>query len=199
MVGKVFWLGAVEADGRQHRRAQLEELPARARAQGVHPPRSGVSSVEGETEFAFLPRARPRRRVRPDPARGSDRASIARRRRGSSRSVAPRIRPRCSRTTTYEALELAEARGRSTSAALGRVGKARPTPMLATGPGALRRSRLPERLYDAALRLWPEDGSERAAAVYKRERPAGRRITSGGDLGQLEGGARTLSSRPATR
>ena len=69
VIGKVFWPGALPA----RRRAD----PARARAEGVHPPRPPLLDRRRDA-VRVPPRARPGRRLRPDPARGAGREAPAR-------------------------------------------------------------------------------------------------------------------------
>ena len=97
VVGKVFWLGALEAigDASPGRRRSC----CRPRAEGVRAarraaPRSRArpSTPSATSCFATSPTARSRGRAA---AKG-----IAARPTGSSRSAAPKITPRCSRTTT---------------------------------------------------------------------------------------------------
>ena len=97
-VGKVFWLGAVEAvDGVarwQARGACCTRSSARS-SSAAH----GASSVAGETRVRVPAPARPRRRVRPDPARARAEQAPARRRldrvarpaRGSGRDARPSL------------------------------------------------------------------------------------------------------------
>ena len=80
VIGKVFWPGALP----RRRRAR----PARARTEGVRPPRPPL--VDRRRDAVRVPaRARPRRRLRPDPARGAGGEAPARR--GVDR--VPRRRP----------------------------------------------------------------------------------------------------------
>ena len=100
MVGKVFWLGAVGRDRRAERLGDRGAV-ARAGTEGVRAPRAAW--VGGRRDRVRVPpRARPRRRLRPDPAGPAARMSTCGRQSGSSRSPqsARRTAPRCSRTTT---------------------------------------------------------------------------------------------------
>ena len=88
---------------------------------------------------------------------------------GSSRSDGPTIRPRCSRITTSQALELAEASG-AEATALG--GSARIALRDAGDRAAsLYAIEAADRFYDAALRLWPEGDPERADLLLRRAHP----------------------------
>ena len=99
VVGKVFWLGSVAAI------ADISALggggaAARARAQGARPPRPPSLRRRGDGVRGAA-RARPRRRLRPDPTRAPRRPA---RPRGGVDRVARRRpaagRPRCWPTTT---------------------------------------------------------------------------------------------------
>ena len=98
VLGKVFWLGAAAA------LAEVERLggggaAARARAQGVRSP--GAPLVGGRRDRVRVPApARPRRRLRPDPARRARRQASAGGGVDRRRSAGRRITPSCSPTTT---------------------------------------------------------------------------------------------------
>ena len=107
-----------DREGLLARRARSGALDARgaaalARAQGVRDARSAGARSPART--STLPsRARPRRRLRADPASRSGPTSIAQPRSGSSRSAGRKTTPRCSPTTTQLPSSYARASGRTT-------------------------------------------------------------------------------------
>ena len=180
VVGRVFWLGAVEAmDGALPRELE-ERLHALARKEFIR--RERRSSVEGDTEFAFLHVL-----VR-DVAYGQ----IPRRERSEKHRLAAEWIASLGRSEDQaemlghhylQALELAEAAGADTAALVEPARRA----LADAGDraGALYAVEAARRFYEAALRLCPEDGSERAQLLYKRAVPAGPHM-SGGDPEQLK-------------
>ena len=84
VVGKVVWLGALRRSAA--RALAVEERAARARAQGVPAPRAPLLGGRRDA-VRVLPRARPRRRLRPDPARAARREAPRSPPSGSSRSA----------------------------------------------------------------------------------------------------------------
>ena len=79
VVGKVFWLGARRRRSAARDGASAEAAPARLeRKEFVR--RERRSSVGGESRVRLPPPARPRRRLRADPARRDGREASARRR-----------------------------------------------------------------------------------------------------------------------
>ena len=166
---------------------------ARARAQGVRPPRA-PSSVAGETSTPSAT-CSCGRRLRTDPARAARREAPARGASGSSRSRRPhrgpgrdarpplperaRARPRRRRR-----IERARASGRA--AALRDAGD-RALPLNAFAAAA--------RFYEAALELWPADDPARAALLRLGRARFTRR---GCGLEVLARGARRACSPRAT-
>ncbi len=168
VVGKVFWLGAVEAvDGTT--RWQAEELfYALERKEFVQ--RSRVSSVASESEYAFrhllirdiaygqIPRAaRSHKHLRAAAwieslGRAEDQAEM----------LAHHY---------LQARELAEAAGLD-AATLGDSAR-RALRDAGDRAAALYASDAAERFYDAALRLWPEDDPERPQLLFRRAAPIG--------------------------
>ena len=122
------------------RRATSARAAARARAQGVRPPRPPLLGRRRDA-VRVPPRARPRRRLRPDPARASGPRSIAARPSGSGRSpaTAPRTTPRCSPTTTGRRSSSPDAAGLDAADYASR--RARRLPKARAGAVARRRCR----------------------------------------------------------
>ena len=174
VVGKVFWLGAVEAVG-SVTRAQAEELLfALERKEFLG--RSRASSVAGESEYVF------RHLLIRDIAYGQ----IPRAARSLKHQHAAAWIESLGRSDDQaemlahhylEALELAEVAGLE-SAALGESARhaLRDAGDRAASLYALDAA---ERLYDAALRLWPESDPERAQLLFRRAAPV--RNLDGGD------------------
>jgi class 3 adenylate cyclase/tetratricopeptide (TPR) repeat protein len=179
VVGKVFWLGTVETAGNTSRWQAEELLHRLERKEFVQ--RSRTSSVASEAEYAFrhvlirdvayaqIPRAARVERHRQTAAwieslgRQDDQAEL----------LAHHY---------LQAFELAEAAGLDSS------GLAEPTRLALRNAGdraaSLYAVAAAERLYDAALRLWPEDDPDRAELLFRRAAPV---FTSagGGDPDRL--------------
>jgi class 3 adenylate cyclase/tetratricopeptide (TPR) repeat protein len=179
VVGRVFWLGAVEAmDGSLSRELEAR-LHALARKEFIR--RERRSSVEGDTEFAFLHVL-----VR-DVAYGQ----LPRRERSEKHRLAAEWIASLGGSEDHaemlghhylQALELAEAAGADTSPLVEPARRA----LVDAGDraGALYSVEAAKRFYQAALRLCSEDGPERARLLYKRAVPVGPHI-SGGDPMEL--------------
>jgi class 3 adenylate cyclase/tetratricopeptide (TPR) repeat protein len=180
VVGRVFWLGAVEAmDGASTRELE-DRLHGLERKEFVR--RERRSSVEDDAEFVFLHEL-----VR-DVAYGqiprADRADQHRRAAewlgslGRSEDHAEMLAHHYLR-----ALELSEAAGLDTPDLI------QPARRALSDAGdraaALYVLDAAERFYDAALRLTPDDGPERADLLFRRAVPVGPHI-AGGDPDRLE-------------
>jgi class 3 adenylate cyclase len=166
VVGKVFWLGAVEVVGNVSRWEAEELLHRLERKEFVQ--RSRTSSVASEAEYAFrhllirdvayaqIPRAARVERHRQTAAwieslgRQDDQAEL----------LAHHY---------LQALELAEAAGLDAS------GLVKPARLALRSAGdraaSLYAVAAAEQFYDAALRLWPEDDAERAELLFRRAAP----------------------------
>jgi tetratricopeptide (TPR) repeat protein len=188
VVGKVFWVGAVEAvDGVTRWQAE-ELLHALERKEFVQ--RSRASSVGSETEFAFrhvlirdvaygqIPRA----------ARAEKHERVA----GWIGSLG-RADDQAELVAHHylQALELAEASGRSTESladaarfALRDAGER--AAALSVADGA-------RRLFDAALKLWPRDDPERPYLLMKRAAPLGGVEIAAADTALLEEAVEALT------
>ena len=179
VVGKVFWLGAVEAVDGFHALAG-GGAAARARAQGVRPAR----------------RAAPRSRARASTRSATCSSATSR----TARSRARRAPTSIERAAAWieslgrpedqaellahhylQALELAEAAGLDAAALADSARHA----LRDAGDraAALYAVDAAERFYDAALRLWPEDDPERAELLFRRAAPV--RHLGGGDPERL--------------
>jgi len=178
VVGKVFWLGAVEAVGSVTRTQAEELLFALERKEFLG--RSRVSSVAGESEFVF------RHLLIRDIAYGQiPRAARSLKHRHAAAWIESLGRPEDQAEMLahhyLEALELAEVAGLD-SAVLGESARhaLRDAGDRASSLYALDAA---ERLYDAALRLWPEDDPDRAQLLFRRAAPV--RNLDGGDPERL--------------
>ena len=150
-------------------RGEAERAAARARAQGVRPPRARArrsparaSTPSGTCSSATSPTARSRapRAPRSTGARPS----------GSSRSGRPEDHAEMLAHHYLAALELGRGAG-AEATALGELGPARPPRRGRPGRFAQRAARRPSGFYDAALRLWPENDPERAELLFRRAAP----------------------------
>jgi class 3 adenylate cyclase len=166
VIGKVFWLGAVEAVGGMPRAQAEELLHGLERKEFVR--RSRGSAVAGESEYAFghllisdiaygqIPRA----------ARSQkhQRAAAWIESLGRSEDQAEMLAHHYQR-----ALELAEAAGLDATA----LGDSARYALRDAGDraAALYAHQAAERFYDAALRLWPEGDPERARLLFRRAAP----------------------------
>ncbi len=178
VVGKVFWLGAVEAiDG--FTRWQGEEL-LRALERKEFVQRSRSSSVASESEYAFRHVL-----IRDVAYRQIPRAA----RSGKHQRAAAWIES-LGRTQDHaemlahhylQALELAEASGLDAGA----LGVSARHALRDAGDRAasLYALEAAERFYDAALRLWPEDDPARAQLLFSRAAPV--RSMGGADPARL--------------
>ena len=178
VVGKVFWLGAVEAiDGIT--RWQAEEL-LRALERKEFVQRSRSSSVASESEYGF------RHVLIRDVAYGQiPRAARSGRHQRAAAWIESLGRPEDHAEMLahhyLEALELAEASGLDTGA----LGASARHALRDAGDraAALYALDAAERFYDAALRLWPEDDPERAQLLFSRAAPV--RSLDGADPARL--------------
>ena len=168
MVGKVFWLGAVEAvDGVTRWQAEellhaleRKEFVQRARELRRSAARASTRSrhlLIRDVAYGQIPRAA--RSQKHQHAAALDRVARTR----------PRIRPRCSPTTTCRRSSWRRRPGldpavlsESARHALRDAGDR---------AAALYAVDAAERFYDAALRLWPEDDPERAQLLFRRAAP----------------------------
>ena len=170
VVGKVFWLGAVEAV--EARRAGRPRSFSTPRAQGVRPARaplrrsparpstrSATCSIR-DVAYGQIPRAGRSRQARARPPRWIE--SLGR----------PEDHAEMLAHHYLQALELAEAAGLDT-AALG-VPAREALRDAGDRAAALYAVEAAERFYDAALRLWPHDDPERAELLFRRAVPSGR-------------------------
>jgi class 3 adenylate cyclase len=166
VVGKVFWLGALEAlDGWTLEEA-AEFLYALERKEYVQ--RSRTSSVAGESEYAF------RHLLIRDIAYGQiPRAARANKHERAAAWIESLGRPEDQAEMLahhyLQALELADAAGIEASALAGSARQAlRDAGDRAASLFALEAA---ERFYEAALRLWPKDDPERAQLLFRRATP----------------------------
>ena len=178
VVGKVFWLGAVEAVETLTRWQAEELLHSLERKEFVR--RQRRSAVAGETEYAFghvlirdvaysqIPRA--------------GRSDLHER---AARWIQSLGRPEDHAEMLahhhLQAIELAEAAGLDTAA----LGVAAREALRNAGDraAALCAVEAAERFYDAALRLWPRDDPERAELLLRRAVPV--RTVGAGDPARL--------------
>ena len=163
VVGKVFWLGAVEAvDGVTRWQAE-ELLHALERKEFVQ--RSRTSSVGSESEYAF------RHVLIRDVAYGQiPRAARSQKHQRAAAWIESLGRPEEQAEMLahhyLQALELAEAAGLDAA----ELDEPARHALRDAGDRAasLYASDAAERFYDAALRLWPEDDPERAQLLFRR-------------------------------
>ena len=178
VVGKVFWLGAVESIGAIERPEVEEFLYALERKEFVQ--RSRRSSVEGESEYAF------RHVLIRDVAYGQiPRAARSEKHRRAAAWIESLGRPDEQAEMLahhyLQALELAEAAGLDAAALSDSARHA----LRDAGDRALvlYSVEAAERFYDAALRLWPADDPERAQLLFRRAAPF--RFLSATDAGRM--------------
>ena len=178
VVGKVFWLGAVESIGDVDRPEAEELLYALERKEFVQ--RSRRSSVEGESEYAF------RHVLIRDVAYGQiPRAARSEKHRRAAAWIESLGRPDEQAEMLahhyLQALELAEAAGLDAAALSDSARHA----LRDAGDraSALYSVEAAERFYDAALRLWPADDPERAQLLFRRAAPF--RFLSATDAGRM--------------
>ena len=163
VVGKVFWLGAVEAvDGVTRWQAE-ELLHALERKEFVQ--RSRCSSVGSESEYAF------RHVLIRDVAYGQiPRAARSQKHQHAAAWIESLGRPEEQAEMLahhyVQALELAEAAGLDV-AALNESAR-RALSDAGDRAAALYASDSAERFYDAALALWPENDSDQAQLLFRR-------------------------------
>jgi DNA-binding SARP family transcriptional activator len=163
VVGKVFWLGALEAIGDVPRRQAEELLYGLERKEFVQQARR--SSVAGEVEYAF------RHVLLRDVSYGQiPRAARGEKHRGAAAWIESLGRPEDHAEMLahhyLQALELAEAAALDTSALADAARRA----LRDAGDrsAALYAVDAAERFYDAALRLWPVDDPERPQLLFRR-------------------------------
>jgi len=167
VVGKVFWLGALEAlDGWTLEEA-AELLYALERKEYVQ--RARTSSVAGESEYAF------RHLLIRDIAYAQiPRAARARKHTSAAAWIESlgRAEDQAEMLAHHylEAIELSEAAGVESTA----LGESARRALRDAGDRAASLYALAaaERFYDAALRLWPDDDRERAELLFRRAYPA---------------------------
>jgi class 3 adenylate cyclase len=168
VVGKVFWLGAVEAvDGVTRWQAE-ELLHALERKEFVQ--RSRGSSVASESEYAF------RHLLIRDVAYGQiPRAARSHKHQRAAAWIESLGRPDDQAEMLahhyLQALELAEAAGLDAAT----LGESARHALRDAGDraAALYAVDAAERFYDAALRLWPKDDPERPQLLFRRAAPVG--------------------------
>ena len=163
VVGKVFWLGAVEAISGVTRWQAEELLHALERKEFVQ--RSRTSSVAGESEYAF------RHVLIRDIAYGQiPRAARSHKHQRAAAWLESLGRPEDQSEMLahhyLQALELAEAAGLD-AVALDESAR-RSLRDAGDRAVALHAVDAAERFYDAALRLWPMDDPERPALLFRR-------------------------------
>jgi class 3 adenylate cyclase/tetratricopeptide (TPR) repeat protein len=186
VLGKVFWLGAVEAMNGASERELEERLHALERKEFVR--RERRSSVEGDTEFAFLHVL-----VR-DVAYGQiPRADRAEGHRRAAEWISALGRPEDHAEMLahhfLRALELSKAAGMDTEALITPARRAlSDAGDRAAGLYALEAA---ERLYDAALPLYEDGSPERGRLLLRRAAPVLLNI-GGGDLERLAQAADAL-------
>jgi class 3 adenylate cyclase len=178
VVGKVFWLGAVEAVDGLSRHDAEDLLHTLERKEFVQ--RARGSSVAGENEYVF------RHLLIRDIAYSQiPRAARSLKHRQAAAWIESLGRPEDQAEMLahhyLEALELAAVAGLD-AAGLGESARLalRDAGDRAAGLYAIDAA---ERLYDAALRLWPEDDPERAQLLFRRAAPV--RSLDGGDAERL--------------
>ena len=178
VVGKVFWLGAVEAVGSPGREEADELLYGLERKEFVR--RSRASSVAGESEYAF------RHLLIRDIAYSQiPRATRSLKHQNAAAWIESLGRPEDQAEMLahhyLEALELAEVAGLDAEA----LGDSARLALRDAGDRAasLYALEAAERLYDAALRLWPENDPDRAQLLFRRAAPI--RSLDGGDPERL--------------
>jgi class 3 adenylate cyclase len=178
VVGRVFWLGAVETVGGRPRWEVEELLHALERKEFVQ--RSRSSSVASESEYAF------RHLLIRDVAYGQiPRAARSRKHEAAAAWIDSLGRPEEQAELLahhyLQALELAEAAGLDTTDLAQQARRA----LRDAGDraAALYAVEAAERFYDAALRLWPEDDPERAELLMRRAAPV--HLIGGGDPERL--------------
>jgi class 3 adenylate cyclase len=166
VVGKVFWLGAVGAVDGLSRHEVEDLLFGLERKEFVQ--RARASSVAGESEYVFrhllirdiaysqIPRA----------ARAAKHEHVAAWIESLGR---PDDQAEMLAHHYLQALELAEVAGLDTAS----LGESARYALRDAGDraAALYAVDAAERLYDAALRLWPEDDPERAQVLFRRVAP----------------------------
>ena len=192
VLGKVFWLRAVEAMNGATSRELEDRLHALERKDFVR--RERRSSVEGDTEFAFLHVL-----VR-DVAYGQiPRADRADQHRRAAEWIAALGRPEDhAEMLAYHylrALELTEAAGMDTDPLV------EPARQALSDAGdraaSLYALEAAERYYDAALRLYEEEGLERARLLLRRAAPTFLNL-GGGDPQRLAEAAAALATEGDT-
>jgi class 3 adenylate cyclase/tetratricopeptide (TPR) repeat protein len=186
VLGKVFWLGAVEAMNGAPGRELEERLHALERKEFVR--RERRSSVEGDTEFAFL------HVVVRDVAYGQiPRADRADQHRRAAEWIAAlgRAEDHAEMLAHHylQALELAEAAGMDADALIEPARRALSD--AGDRAAALYAIEAAERFYDAALRLYEEGDPERARILLRRAAPSLLNI-GGGDAERLAQAAEAL-------
>jgi class 3 adenylate cyclase len=201
VVGKVFWLGSVEAVDGVSRWEAEELLHALERKEFVQ--RARATSVASETEYAF------RHVLIRDVAYGqiprAERSHMHRRAAAWIESLGrPDEQSELIAHHYLQALELAQAAGLDPADLADAARRA----LRDAGDraAALYAGKAAEGFYDAALRLTPADDPERAELLYLRATPLGRHI-GGGDIGYLEeardallaAGDRTLAAEAETQ
>ena len=166
VIGKVFWLGAVEAVGSEPRAQAEELLHGLERKEFVR--RARGTSVAGESEFAFghllirdiaygqIPRAERSRKHQRAAAWIESLAGSE----GQAEMLAHHY---------LQALELAEAAGVDAAA----LGESARHALRDAGDRAAALHSVPaaKQFYDAALRLWPENDPERGELLLRRAAP----------------------------
>ncbi len=179
VVGKSFWLGAVEAMDGVSRRELEDRLHGLERKEFVR--RERRSAVDADTQYSFLHVL-----VR-DVAYGQ----IPRAARVDAHARAAAWIESLGRADDHaemlahhylQALALAKASGIEAESLVESARRA----LRDAGDraAALYAVRSAERFYDAALELWPEDGVERAELLYRRALPTGYHV-AGGDPDRL--------------
>jgi class 3 adenylate cyclase len=180
VVGKVFWLGSVEAIDGVSRWEAEELLYGLERKEFVQ--RARATSVASETEYSF------RHVLIRDVAYGQiprgERSHMHRRAAAWIESLGrPDEQGELLAHHYLQALELAQAAGLDQ----GELADAARRALRDAGDraAALYARRAAEGFYDAALALTSEGDPERAELLYRRATPLGRHI-GGGDIGYLE-------------
>ncbi len=166
VVGEVFWVGAVERVGGITRWQAEELLHALSRKEFVQ--RSRESSVAGESEYAF------RHLLLRDVAYAQiPRAARSARHEATAAWIESLGRPDEQAELLahhyLQAFELAGAAGLDTEALAEQARRALRN--AGDRAAALYAVAASERFYDAALRLGPEDGPERAQLMFRRAAP----------------------------
>jgi class 3 adenylate cyclase len=179
VLGKTFWAGGLAAVSGLDRSTIEEQLHALERRDFIR--RERRTAMQDETQYVFLHVL-----VRDVAYRQIPRAERADKHRRAAEWIGSLARPEdlaeMLASHYLQALELAEAAGRDTSALVEPARRA--VRDAGDRAAALYAVDAALRFYDAALQLWPTDDPERAELLYRRAVPVGRHF-GGGDPKRL--------------